>query len=151
MVVALGLVLLISATAVPQVSADQAFHTERITLASINGAPLHSGFVVDIHANGPQVFALERYVLAGAAANTTYQVNLLLFSPNSTCTGAPFVVPEKQLHTDAVGNAEAGILLTPADIPQSLHNTTISVIWQVVNLGTGAANYQTGCVVVAID
>jgi hypothetical protein len=151
MAAALGLLFLASATAVPQVFADQTFHTERIPLTSTAGAPLHSGFVVDIHANGPQVFALERYVLAGAAPNTEYQVNLLVFATNSTCSGAPFVAPETRLQTDTAGNGEAGIVLTPTDIPQSLHHTTISVIWQVVNFGTGAVDYQTACVVVALD
>jgi hypothetical protein len=150
-VAASGLLLLISATAVPQVFADQTFHTERVALTSANAAPLHSGFVVDIHANGQPVFALERYVLVGAAPDSAYRVDLLVFSTNSTCSGAPFPVPETRLQTNAAGDGEAGIVLTPADIPQSLHHTTISVIWQVVNLATGAADYQTGCVVVSID
>jgi hypothetical protein len=150
-ILALGLSLLTSATGVPQVSADQTFHTEQIPLTSVSGAPLHSGFVVDIHANGPQIFALERYVLAGAAPSAAYQVNSLIFLTNTACTGAPFVSPDTRLQTDVAGNGEAGIVITPAQIPASVHNTVISIIWQVVNLGTGAVDYETSCIVVAVD
>jgi hypothetical protein len=150
-IIALGVLVLTSATGVPQVSADQTFHTERIPLTSVAGAPLHSGLVVDIHANGPQIFALERYVLGGAAPNAAYQVNSLLFLTNTACTGAPIVSPDTRLQTDVAGNGEAGIVITPAQIPASVHNTVISIIWQVVNLGTGTVDYETGCVVVAVD
>src|SRR5579859_2890748 len=33
------------------VRADSTFHTEQISLMAVNGAPLQSGFVVDIHTN----------------------------------------------------------------------------------------------------
>jgi hypothetical protein len=49
---ALGLVLRFG-IGIPQVAADQTFHTERIPLMGVSDAPLHSGFVVDVHANGP--------------------------------------------------------------------------------------------------
>jgi hypothetical protein len=150
-IITLGVLVLTSATGVPQASADQAFHSEQIPLTSVAGAPLHSGFVVDIHANGPQVFALERYVLVGAAPNTAYRVNDVVFVSSTTCTGPSFVPPGTPLQTDVAGNGEAGIVITPAQIPPSLHNTVISIIWQVVNVATGSVNYQTGCVVVAVD
>ena len=40
---------------------------------------LRSGQVVDIHANGPQIGALERYEINGARANTSYEVKLELW------------------------------------------------------------------------
>src|SRR2546430_941269 len=51
--------------------ADQTFHSQRLDLArtdagALNEHPvLRSGQVVDIHANGPQIGALERYLLNG--------------------------------------------------------------------------------------
>lgn len=59
-------------------SADQAFHTERFPLTPVAGAPLKSGAVIDIHAEGPTVYALERYHLVGAEPGTTYLVTLLV-------------------------------------------------------------------------
>ncbi len=45
--------------------ADQVYHTQQIALAPVGGAPLRTGFVVNVHADGPRVFALERYALNG--------------------------------------------------------------------------------------
>ena len=129
--------------------ADATFHTERISLLPVGGAPLQSGFVVDIHANGPQNYALERYQLDGAAPNTSYQVQSLVFL-NTTCSGAPaLVAPDATLETNASGNGEAGHQIPPSFIPPALHGATVTIIWQVLKGGTVA--YQTGCVTVALD
>src|SRR6266542_1717276 len=66
--------------------ADQDFHTERLPFSlTAEGAAaepphptLRSGHVVDIHANGPQIGALERYVINGARPNSSYDVVLEL-------------------------------------------------------------------------
>src|SRR5215207_7319600 len=130
---------------VPSVGADQVFHTQQIELMPVNGAPLRSGFVVDIHANGPRIAALERYVLSGAAPNTTYQVQLQLYG-NATCSGGAVAVPipTASLSTNTSGNAQASWTFLPSDIPESLHNTTIYLVWQVLT-GGGVA-YQTSCI-----
>ena len=128
-------------------SADQVFHTQNIPLQPVNGATFRSGFVVDIHANGQQVFALERYVLNGAASNTRYQVQLVIFL-DSTCSGTPIVVPSAQVQTNGAGNGEAAIRLTPQQVV-GFRGITISIIWQVLN-GT-VVNFQTGCTVVVQD
>ena len=57
------------AMAVPA-SADQTFHTQRIPLSPVADAPLKSGAVIDIHTQGPTIYAQERYVLIGAEADT---------------------------------------------------------------------------------
>src|SRR5215472_14425776 len=41
--------------------ADQAFHTLKAPLSAVGNAPLHSGWVSDSHANGPNIGAHEEY------------------------------------------------------------------------------------------
>ena len=69
---------------VPVASADRVYHSEHTALAPVGGAPLHNGFVQNIHPNGPNVFAHEIYVLNGAAPAVTYAVHLIVhpFSPD---------------------------------------------------------------------
>ena len=71
-IVAVAALVMSLAMAVPA-SADQAFHTQRIPLSAVGDAPLKSGAVIDIHTQGPTIYAQERYVLVGAEAGTTYQ------------------------------------------------------------------------------
>ena len=151
MCVAFGLLLLSFGPAAPPALADQTFHTERIPLSSVAGAPLRSGSVVDIHANGPQIFALERYVLVGGAPNTAYQVNEIVFPLSTGCTGPSVVSSVTRLQTNLAGNGEAGNVITPAQVPPSAHNTVNGIIWQVADVPTGVIDYKTGCVVVAVD
>ncbi len=51
------------AVATPLAAADAVYHSQHIALNPIGGAPLRSGFVENIHADGPQVYAHELYVL----------------------------------------------------------------------------------------
>ena len=76
LVLALGTVW-IAALAVPA-AADAVYHSSHIPFAPIGEAPLRSGFVENIHANGPNVFAHEQYVVNGAEPNTTYDVVLTI-------------------------------------------------------------------------
>jgi hypothetical protein len=39
--------------------ADAVYHSRHIELLPVGGTPLRSGFVENIHANGPNVFARE--------------------------------------------------------------------------------------------
>jgi hypothetical protein len=101
------------------VRADQDFHTERLPLTlTAEGAEtdpphpaLRSGHVVDIHANGPQIGALERYLINGARANSSYKVVLEVFAGD--CDGAeldPVTTPpwrrtDKEMRTEALSSA----------------------------------------------
>ena len=73
------------------VLADQVYHSERLDFAQTDdgrddGHPaLRHGQVVNIHANGPVVGALERYMVSGAKPNTDYAVVLDIFAPG--CDG----------------------------------------------------------------
>ena len=55
--------------------ADQAYHSERLPVHSAAaGYPLRNGMVVNIHADGTSIFAVEEYTLNGAKPNTTYHL-----------------------------------------------------------------------------
>jgi hypothetical protein len=143
-----ALALLSAATVAPHAAADQTFHTEQIPLMAVGGAPLQSGFVVDVHANGPTIFAQERYVLVGATSNTSYQVQLNVYpSSDTSCSGATLLPPiqEARLVTNGVGNGEAGFTFTPPGPPAGIYNLQ----WQVLNGSTVA--YETACTPVAVD
>src|SRR6478609_8775153 len=73
---ALGLMVSVITTAivVPTVVADAVYQTEKLPLAPVGGAPLRSGFVLNIKANGPTIYAHEIYILDGAAPGETYTV-----------------------------------------------------------------------------
>src|SRR5512138_2002527 len=85
---------------VSNVSADGVYHTERLNLLPVVGAPLRSGYVINIHTNGLNIYAREMYELNGASANTTYQVVGNLYLSNTSCSGAPdAMLPTAVLHT----------------------------------------------------
>jgi hypothetical protein len=135
------------ALAVPA-SADPAFHTQRIPLSAVAGAPLQSGAVIDIHTQGPTIYSQERYVLVGAQADTTYQVTLLVYS-DPGCTALLFPIPTATLTTNAAGNAHGKATFYPQDV-QGLPRMTYYLVWQVSVLG-GAVAYRTGCIPVPLD
>jgi hypothetical protein len=134
----------------PVARADSSFHSDRIPLMPVSGTPLQSGFVVDIHTNGPTVYALERYVLNGAEPHTTYSVVSQVYL-DPTCGGSPLLaIPDATLQTNVAGNGEASNIIVPDLITQSgLHNTTLGIIWQVQSGGTVV--YQTSCISVHLD
>jgi hypothetical protein len=63
-------------------------------LVPVSDAPLQSGFVVNIHPNGPVIFAHEIYQLNGAAPSTTYQVMLMVYPLDSTAWGPSYDDPD---------------------------------------------------------
>src|SRR5260221_8599702 len=105
--------------------ADSVYHSGHYNLTAVNAAPLRSGFVENIHANGPTVYAHEQYVLNGAAPNTTYQVVLMIFPGDTTCSGTPAVaIPTATIHTNAAGDGVAYHVFIPADA-NGLHGATV--------------------------
>ena len=130
-------------------SADQVYHTERIMLAPVGGAPLHTGFVVNNHSNGPVNFAHEMYVLVGASPDTSYQVVLNVYVLNTTCQGDPNAsLPTAILTTNKRGNGEANSAVPPEAV-EGLHGLDIGVIWTLMNGNT--VDYQTSCTAVTLD
>jgi hypothetical protein len=138
------IVAVLAATLVAAASADSAYHTERLDLHGLNGAP-GGGMVVNVHPNGPIVYAHEVYTLSGAVAGT-YQVALHIFPTSLNCSGESAVIPTATIETNAHGNGRADVKFTPADAA-GIRGLTLSINWTV----TGPATYVTDCTVVTLD
>jgi hypothetical protein len=131
------------------VSADRAYHTERISLHSIDDAPLRSGSVVNIHANGPQVYAQERYLLNGALPNHDYVIALTVYLFDPGCEGDAITFFDVPISTNAAGNGHAKApTITPDAVAglEGAHGTN----WIVFDDGDTAV-YETGCEDVFLD
>jgi hypothetical protein len=129
--------------------ADSSYHTGHIALSPVGGAPLKSGFVQNIHANGPNVYAHELYQLNGAKPSTSYQVNLWIWTANTSCSGSPALqLPTEVVTTNRVGNGLSDHVFTPADAAGLRHHT-LSAIWKVFNGQT--LTYTTGCELLTLD
>lgn len=142
----LGFVVAVTAVAALAASAfaDAVYHTTVIPLQPTGGAP-GGGSVVNIHANGPTVYAHELYRLEQAQPGT-YQVTLHIYA-DTTCAGSPVaVIPTATLETNPVGNGKADTKFTPADA-DGLRGLTVGAIWTV----TGPAAYETECSIVTLD
>jgi hypothetical protein len=129
-------------------SADQVFHTLHADVVPVGSAPLHVGFVNDVHTNGVQNAAHERYVLNGALPGTTFQVTIHLFLFDPTCSTAPLAIPTATLQTNGSGNGEAKAEF-PAGPPSPLAGFTHGILWQF-SIGSTVV-YQTGCYPVTTD
>ena len=125
-------------------TADQVYHTERLELTGVGGAP-GGGMVVNIHPNGPNVYAHEIYTLRHAVPGT-YQVSLNLFLTSLSCAGPTAALPTATLTTNASGNGRADVKFTPEDAAE-IRNMTFSISWTVA----GPATYVTACTVVTLD
>jgi hypothetical protein len=125
-------------------AADSAYHTERLALSGLSGAP-GGGMVVNAHANGPNVYAHEIYTLRHAVPGT-YQVVLNIFATSLSCDGTPIEIETAEISTNATGNGRADVKFTPEDAG-GLRGSTVSIRWTV----SGPATYATQCTVVTLD
>ena len=125
-------------------AADRVYHTEHLELSGVGGAP-GGGMVVNIHPNGPNVYAHEIYTLRRAVPGT-YQVSLNVFPTSLNCTGSSSAIPTATITTNASGNGRADVTFTPADVA-ALRGMTFSISWTVA----GPATYVTNCTVVTLD
>jgi hypothetical protein len=133
---------------VASAQADSTYHSAHVTLAPISGAPLRSGFVENIHANGPNVFAHEQYVVNGAEPHASYQVVLMIFPGDTVRASSPITIPTAVITTNPAGNGSAHHVFTPADA-EGLHGLTVGGIWVLEREGT--PEYTTSCAVVRLD
>ena len=143
-ILVLAVALLAAATFAAGAAADSAYRTEQLALVGVAGAP-GGGQVVNIHTNGPVVYAHEIYTLQHAAPGT-YQVFLNLFLTSRNCSGAVVPLPTAAIETNAAGNGQGDAKFTPADAGD-LRGQTFSISWTVV----GPATYQSACTVVTLD
>ena len=135
----------------PIAIADQVYHTEKVAFEAVGDAPLRDGFVVNIHPNGPNVYAHEVYTLKGAESNTGYQVYLVGYVQDPDCSGeASFELPTAALTTNAAGNGKSSVKLSPADV-EGLRNMTHGVRWVITHSDSSETVYQTACTTVVLD
>src|SRR5215218_11500261 len=110
-------------TLAPIAAADAVYHSAHVALSPVGDAPLRSGFVENIHASGPVVFARELYVLNGAAPDMTYSVVLHVFGQlDATCSTPLFEGVTATIMTNAAGNGTASVVVTPEAI-DGLHGS----------------------------
>ena len=136
-------------TLVPGAAADDVYHSEHMTLEPVGSAPLRTGFVENIHANGPAIYAQEIYILNGAAPNTDYDVHLVAYAFDPGCEGAPSDFGSAPLTTNRAGNGRAKRVFRPNDVPAVLRDATHGIRWEVSTDGTTV--YQTQCTAVTLD
>lgn len=139
----------IVAALAPLAAADAVYHTERLALTPVGGASLRSGFVQNIKAQGPKVYAHEVFVLNGSAPNATFVVTRRFFFQDPECDGT-LVFPQDltTLDTNGAGNATADVFVEPEDTAgfAGVHG----VLWTMRD-GSGVIRYQTVCTAVTLD
>lgn len=138
----------------PLAAADAVYHTEHLALIPVGGSPLRSGFVQNIKANGPEVYAHELFVLNGAAPMTTYTVTRNFFVFDAGCAGTGFVdrSPVGTIVTNSVGNGRDDLVVRPEAIPDFLvdPDNPHGVFWTIAD-EAGTIRYTTACTVVTLD
>jgi hypothetical protein len=145
------LVVVASVTWLPALaSADRVYHSQHLDLTPVGNAPLRSGFVENIKAEGPTVYAHEVFVLNGASSDTTYTVTRSFFYLQPDCSGdGPVFMDEVAvLQTNAAGNARGDVLVRPADVAGA--EGVSGVFWSVAD-EAGTVVSQTACTAVTLD
>jgi len=148
--VMVGMLLLIGLVSVA--SADDVYQSDHVEFHPVGAQPLQSGFLENIHSNGPQLYALEQYVLNGASPNTQYYIKPLVYLEDAGCTAGliPFPI-ENTISTNAVGNGTTLVTLPP-EAAAGLDGLTINVRWQLlVGAADGPVAYETDCAVIVLD
>ena len=131
-------------------TADATYHSTHVVLSPTPDTSGGSGFVENIHANGPNIYAHEQYHLQHAAAGTAYTVTLHIYGPDTTCTSAtPTDLDSAVLTTNAAGNASGAHVFTPEDAAQLPKGVPLGVIW-TISAGAGKT-YASGCETIVLD
>jgi hypothetical protein len=132
----------------PVAAADRVYHSEHLRFAPVGGEPLRSGFVENIKAEGPIIYAHEIFLLNGARANTSYSVTRDFFFQETECKGDP-VPPNKPiatLQTNRSGNARGSVVVMPSQITIDGDHGVMWTVWD-----GDTVVYQTACTVVTLD
>jgi hypothetical protein len=129
--------------------ADRVYHSHHYPLLPVSGAPLRNGYVENIHANGPNVYAHEVYALNGADSDASFEVSLSIWMSNTSCAGTPDLqLSTATVSTNDAGNGLAQAIFTPEQAG-GLRGHTVSAMWTL--LGGDSPAYQTGCEVLTLD
>lgn len=150
----LAVVAVVAAVAVlaPTASADAVYHTEHLPLTPVAGAPLRTGFVQNIKANGQSVYAHELFHVTGADLRARYTVTRNFFLFDTGCDdehGTVFASLVGTVVTNAAGNGADDVLVRPEEIPAFLVGDH-GVRWTVTD-ASGAIRYETTCTKVSLD
>lgn len=145
LLLAMGIVALVLA---PAAIADAVYQTERLQLRRL-AATSGGGAIVNVHPNGPKVYAHEIYTLKGALASETYDVELWFYPFDIDCSGSGVFFGSTPLTTNVAGNGRADRFIAPEDIPGAVRGSTHGVSW-TVTLG-GVPQYETECTQVTLD
>jgi hypothetical protein len=131
-------------------SADATYHSTHVPLAPAPGTSGGSGFVENVHADGPNVYAHEQYHLQGATANTSYTVTLHIYGPDTTCAAGPLVdVVSAVLTTNTAGSASGSHVFAPGDAAALPKHVPLGIIW---TMGAGPGDtYTSTCQTVVLD
>jgi len=148
LVAAVCLSLSIALAVAGPAAADSVYTSQHIPLMPVSDAPLAKGFIENIHTNGPQVFAHERYALVGASPRTEYAVTIQIYGdPAATaCLGA---MPTIAFSTNGVGNGVGRFTLPLSGVPEAFHGLTIYLVWELATGGSVA--YETPVSEVMLD
>jgi hypothetical protein len=71
----------------------------------------------------------------GAGQDTNYQVVLMIFPLDTTCSSSPITIPTALITTNAAGNGNADQVFTPADA-DGLRGLTVGGMWFLMNGNT---------------
>jgi hypothetical protein len=151
-----GACVLMALSGAIAVYADQVYHSERLTLSAsgLDGHPeLSAGHVVNIHPNGPINYAHERYMVNGAAADTTYHIVIEVHADDTCTSSDPDELPTTTLTTNKHGNGQAKFQIPPELIDDlDLHGATLHLRWSLrVDASGGPEAYGTRCTIVQLD
>jgi hypothetical protein len=125
-------------------SADAVYHTARVPLLPVAGAP-GGGTVINIHANSPVIYAHEVYLLKHAVPGT-YEIAIHIDPVSTDCSSPALDLTTAQLMTNEVGNGMADVKFTPADA-DGLRGLTVSAYWTA----EGPASYASSCELITLD
>ncbi len=141
--------VVVTLVVVPVAAGDGTYQTQKYPFTAVAAGEQGSGFIENIHANGPIVYAHEQYVLRGASPETTYGVTIHVSGPTDTTCAAPLLIGVTAMFTtNPAGNGAANHAFTPADIG-ALRGSTIHVYW-TISTGTTLA-YTTACETIQLD
>lgn len=156
----IGVLALASVGLSSPAAADADYHTYHAPLTAIGDEPLGKGFVNNIHANGPTVYAMEYYQLVHASPDTTYHAVIYLYPFDPGCTGAPLDfgflggIPSAEITTNRAGNGHgASPKFTPEDVA-GLRGAEHGVNWVFFveqDPGVFEAAFESGCSVDYLD
>ena len=145
----IGFAVVAALAIVPVAAGDGVYQTQKYPFTPVAVAEHGSGFIENIHANGPIVYAHEQYALRGALPQTTYDVNIHVSAPaDTTCASPILTAVTATFTTNPAGNGNAYHVFTPTDVGP-LRDTTVHVFWTITTGATLA--YTTPCETIRLD